>query len=104
MEVAQVVQLFDIVGALAFDRGAGDGEQLVRGLSHRGDDDHRPFCLAGTNDAGDSLNRSGRLDGGPAKFHDDHQSSIPSECINSAFRTAAPAAPRIVLWLSTTNL
>ena len=30
--------------------------------------------------------------------------SSPSACINSAFRIAAPAAPRIVLWPSATNL
>ena len=39
-----------------------------------------------------------------AEFHHDHQSSIPSECISSALSTAAPAAPRMVLWPSATNL
>ena len=34
---------------------------------------------------------------------DAHHSS-PSACISSAFRIAAPAAPRIVLWPSATNL
>ena len=38
-----------------------------------------------------------------AEFHDDHQ-SIPSECMSSALSTAAPAAPRMVLWPIATNL
>ena len=38
-----------------------------------------------------------------AELHD-HVHSSPSRCISSAFRIAAPAAPRIVLWPSATNL
>ena len=55
-------------------------------------------------DAGDAFDGGGRFDRRAAELHDDHQSSIPSECISSAFSTAAPAAPRMVLWLSATNL
>ena len=59
---------------------------------------------ARADDAGDTLDGGGGFDGGAAKFHDDHQSSIPSEYISSAFSTAAPAAPRTVLWPQATNL
>ena len=59
--------------------------------------------LAGAHNAGDAFDGGGALHRGAAELHDDHQSSIPSECISSAFRQAAPAAPRMVLWLSTTN-
>ena len=55
-------------------------------------------------DAGDAFDGGGRFHRRAAEFHDDHQSSIPSECISSAFSTAAPAAPRTVLWPSATNL
>src|SRR5512132_122823 len=97
MEIPQVVELLDVIGALAFDRCVRNREQLVGGLPHRGDDHHGTLGFARADDAGDALNCSGGLDRGPAELHDNHQSSIPSECISSAFSTAAPAAPRIVL-------
>ena len=52
----------------------------------------------------DTLDGFRRFDGRAAELHDDHQSSSPSEYISSAFRTAAPAAPRMVLWPSAMNL
>ena len=55
-------------------------------------------------DAGDAFDGGGGFDRSAAEFHDDHQSSIPSECISSALSTAAPAAPRMVLWPRATNL
>src|SRR5260370_39788578 len=104
MVVAQVVKLADVLLALAPDGSGGDREQLVGGLPHGGNYDHGPTRFAGAHDAGNTLDGSGGLHGAAAELHDDHQSSIPSECISSAFSTAAPAAPRMVLWLSTTNL
>ena len=54
-------------------------------------------------DADDAGHRLGVGDRRAAELHDDVHSS-PSRCISSAFRIAAPAAPRIVLWPSATNL
>src|SRR5438270_6910203 len=104
MIVAQIMQLPYVVLALALDGGIRDGEEFVSGLSHGGDHHHRPAVLTRLDDPGHAFDGGGTLHGGAAEFHHDHQSSIPSECISSAFRTAAPAAPRMVLWLSTTNL
>ena len=97
VEVAEVVQLADVVVALAGDGGLGDGEELVGGLAHRGDDYDGMEIGAGFDDGCDALDGGGGFDGRTAEFHYDHQSSSPSECISSALRTAAPAAPRIVL-------
>ena len=52
----------------------------------------------------DALDRLRRFDGRPAEFHHDHRSRYPSAFISSAFSTAAPAAPRTVLWPSAMNL
>src|SRR5581483_7079221 len=102
--IAQVVNLADVFLALAVDGGLGDGEELVGGLPHGGDDHDGAAMLDGFDDAGDAFDGDGGLDGGAAEFHDDHQSSIPSECMSSALSTAAPAAPRMVLWPRATNL
>src|SRR3954452_6284237 len=104
MVVAEIVDLPDVFVARAADRGIGNGQELVGGLAHGGNDYYRMPLLAGLDDTGDALNRGGTLYRAAAELHHDHQSSIPSECISSAFNTAAPAAPRMVLWLSTTNL
>ena len=45
----------------------------------------------------------GGAHGGPAELHDDH-GSRPRAWSSSAFRMAAPAAPRIVLWTSASSL
>src|SRR5262249_32812713 len=104
MEVAEVVELLDVIGAPAVNGGGGDGEELIGGPPHGGCHYHRAMRFARADDAGDALDSGSALDGGAAELHHDHQSSIPSECISSAFKTAAPAAPRMVLWLRTTNL
>ena len=104
MEIAQVVDLPDVFLALAVDGGGGDGQQLVGGLAHGRNHHHGPALRARFDDAGDAFDGGGRFHRRAAEFHDDHQSSIPSECISSAFSTAAPAAPRTVLWPSATNL
>ena len=73
----------------------------------RHDDDRRR--VAGlrlellADDADDAAHRLRIGDRGAAELHDDVHSS-PSRCISSAFRIAAPAAPRIVLCPSATNL
>src|SRR2546426_5581130 len=104
MIVAQIVKLPDVVVALPLNGGIGDGQQLVGGFSHGGNHHHRPAAFAPFHNAGDSLDGGGGLHRCAAELHHHHQSSIPSECISSAFSTAAPAAPRTVLWVSTTNL
>src|SRR4051812_11324072 len=103
MEIAQVVKLLNVVLPLALDRGGSDGQQLVGGLAHGRYDNHGPLVHARFHDRGDAADRGGGFDGGSAEFHDDHQSSRPSEYISSALRTAAPAAPRTVLWPRATN-
>ena len=70
-----------------------DGQQLVGGLAHGGNHHHGPAIETALDDAGDALDGFGGFDGGAAELHHDHQSSSPSECISSAFNTAAPAAP-----------
>ena len=57
-------------------------------------------------DGGNARDSFLRFDGGSAEFHYDHQSLVrkPSDAMSSAFSTAAPAAPRIVLWPQATNL
>ena len=102
--VAQVVKLADILVAPAVDGGGGDGQQLVGGLAHGGDHHHGMAVPRALDDAGDAFDSGGRFHRRAAEFHDDHQSSIPSECISSALSTAAPAAPRMVLWPRATNL
>src|ERR1017187_5108682 len=104
VEIAQVVDLADVFLARAIDGGRGDGQQLVGGFAHGRNDDHWPAVGAGFDDRGDALDGGRRFHRRAAEFHDDHQSSIPSECISSALSPAAPAAPRTVLWASATNL
>src|SRR5690242_38164 len=104
MIVAQVVKLPDVVAAFPANGGAGDRQELVGGFAHGGNHHYRPPGFAPFDNTGDTLDGGGRLDRGAAELHHHHQSSIPSECISSAFNTAAPAAPRMVLWVSTTNL
>ena len=79
-------------------------EQAVGGLSHGGNHHHRFAVQPGFYDAGYAFESRRGFDGRAAEFHDDHQSSRPSEYISSAFNTAAPAAPRTVLWPSAMNL
>ena len=82
----------------------GDGQQLVGGLAHGGNHHDGMAVHPRLHDAGDAFDGGGGFHRGAAEFHDDHdQSSSPSECISSAFSTAAPAAPRTVLWPSATN-
>ena len=50
-----------------------------------------------------TLTASGQVGSRDLRY-DSHVASKPSRCISSAFRIAAPAAPRIVLWPSATNL
>ena len=104
MKIAEIVDLLEILLALALDGRGRDRQQFVGGLAHGGDHHHGAALFASLDNPGNAFDGGGGLHRGAAEFHDDHQSSIPSECISSAFRTAAPAAPRIVLWESTTNL
>ena len=104
VHVAKIVELADVLGARAVNGCGGDGEQLIGGFAHGGDDNHGTTSCARFDDSGDAFDGGGGFDRTAAEFHDDHQSSIPSECISSALRTAAPAAPRMVLWPRATNL
>src|SRR5947209_19526449 len=104
-------------------RKLGYREQVVGGLAHGGHHYDRPAVQPALHNSGDALDGRGGLDRGTAEFHDDHdwavmfgrsrsresarsihQSSSPSEYISSAFKTAAPAAPRMVLWPKAMNL
>src|SRR5450755_2414395 len=121
------MKLPEILRALALDCGVGQRQQIVGGLAHGGDHHHRAAFLARLDDARNAFNGGGRFHRAAAELHDDHQSNIPciisptsllssvqhpfyhqsnipSECISSAFNTAAPAAPRTVLWVIATNL
>ena len=106
-DLTELVKGLAVLGELtprSIDGRRGDGQQLVGGLAHGGDHDHGLAISAGFDDGGDALDGCRRFDRSAAEFHDDHQSSIPSECISSALSTAAPAAPRTVLCPSATNL
>ena len=104
VEIAQIVDLADVFFARAANGRGGDGQQLVGGLAHGRNHHYRPAVGAGFDDRRDALDGGRGFHRRAAEFHDDHQSSIPSECISSALSTAAPAAPRTVLWPSATNL
>ena len=83
-------------------------DQSIGHLGHRGHDDHRRSSAGmllelRLDDLDDAGHRVGIRDRGAAELHDDVHRK-PSRCMSSAFRTAAPAAPRIVLWPSATNL
>src|SRR5271168_621217 len=110
-------------------RGRRSREEEVRHLRHRGhyDDDLQPALSPSANDACRPIHCLRILNRGPAKLHHDQflsryaqavtakafaetalvgkpsLSSLPSNASTSAFSTAAPAAPRIVLCDSTTN-
>ena len=83
-------------------------DQTIGDLRHRRDDDHRrrrrraPGQMV-AHDRDHAVHRLRIGDRGAAELHDDVHSR-PSRCISSAFRIAAPAAPRMVLWPSATNL
>src|SRR6266446_9820889 len=104
MEGPQIVKLREIILTLAADGRRRDGQQLVSGLAHGRHHHYWLLFRAGFHDRGDASDGAGGFDGRAAEFHDDHQSSNPSEYISSALRTAAPAAPRTVLWPRATNL
>src|SRR5438105_4186209 len=104
MIIAEIVKLRDVILAIAGNGGRRDGQQLVRGLAHGGNHDDRMLLGARFHDGGDASDGGGGFDGGTAEFHDDHQSSSPSEYISSALSTAAPAAPRTVLCAKAMNL
>ena len=104
MEVAQIVQLADVFVALAGDGGLGDGEEFVGGLAHRRDHHDRmaigaAFTMAATR----SMAAADSTEVPPNFITIMSVRASPSECISSALSTAAPAAPRIVLWPSATN-
>ena len=86
-----------------------DLDQPIGHLRHRRDDDDRRRVVRRArrelvaHDGDDPVHRLGVGDRGAAELHDDVHSR-PSRCISSAFRIAAPAAPRIVLWPSAMNL
>ena len=117
-------------GLIAEARGGGGGEQLVGDAGHGGDDDGGVLAAAAAagDDGGGALDGAGVLDRGAAELHDDEvwaggaggviggdhavtavARGMPSlvefaeRARSSALRTAAPAAPRMVLWERTTN-
>ena len=75
LEVAEIVQLADVVFALAGDGGLGDGEESIGGLAHRGDYDYWIKSQARFYYGGDALDGRGGFDGGAAEFHYDHERS-----------------------------
>ena len=72
VEVAEIVELANVVFALAVDGGLGDGEELVGGLAHRGNHDDRMLFGARFHNGGDALDGSSGFDRSAAEFHDDH--------------------------------
>ena len=104
VEIAQRYQFPQCFFALAAHRQIRDLEQAVGGFSHGRNHHHRLAIEPGFYDAGDTFESRRGFDGRAAEFHDDHQSSSPSEYISSAFNTAAPAAPRTVLCPRAMNL
>src|SRR6266851_9298565 len=104
MIIAQVVDLAKIIFTMAANGCRGDGQQSIGGLAHRRYYNYGPTIPPFPHDGRDPLDGGGGFDRRATEFHHDHQSSSPSECISSALSTAAPAAPRIVLWVSATNL
>src|SRR5579885_1363855 len=104
MKFAELSQLVESLLAPSGGGQGSDRQELVGGLAHGRDNHHRPLCDARFDDACHPRDGLSGFDGGAAEFHHDHRASQPSECISSAFSTAAPAAPRTVLWPSATNL
>jgi hypothetical protein len=105
--LAQLAQV--VVGALDV-AGAGvssDSEQTIGHLRHRRDHHDRPACVAtfllcirlalGADNCDEPFDCGLVGDGRATEFHDHHQSNTPSAAISSAFKMAAPAAPRTVL-------
>ena len=101
-------------------RAVGDAEQTVGRARKRRDDDGEPRAAAvlscrairgslASHDCREPLDRVRVGDRRPAELQDAHQRSMgtastPSATSSSAFSTAAPAAPRTVLWPSAMNL
>ena len=86
---------------------AGELEQRVRHARERRDHHQPRPLLAAPRSRPRGAHGLRVLDRRAAELHHDQagppQSSRPSACISSAFRTDAPAAPRTVLWPSATN-
>src|SRR5581483_11055148 len=88
-------------------------DQLVCNFGHRADHHNRLQALGATSSDNACCTMNGRciFDGGPAELHHNQflhagtatGSSLPNETSSSAFSSAAPAAPRIVLCESTVN-
>src|SRR6185437_7650009 len=99
--------------AVALPGGSGGGQKLVRHLGHGAHhhDRRKALVAAALHNAGGAIDGNSIFDGGPAELHHNELvhagtatgSSFPSETSNSAFSSAAPAAPRIVLCESTVN-
>src|SRR5580704_142301 len=104
VEIAQVDKFTECSLPMPAHREIRDLEQSVGGLAHGGNHHHWLAVQPGLYDPGYALQSRRGFDGRAAEFHDDHQSSSPSEYISSAFNTAAPAAPRTVLWPIAMNL
>src|SRR5271156_3569375 len=81
-----------------------DLQKAIGGFTHGGNHHHGLARKPGLYDSGYAFEGRRGFDGRAAEFHDDHQSSRPSEYISSAFNTAAPAAPRTVLCPIAMNL
>jgi hypothetical protein len=105
---AEIAQDFCRLVALPLAGQPPGLDKAIGDLGHRRHDDDRRLVggIRGellADDVDDPVHRLRVGDRGAAEFHDDVHSS-PSRCISSALRMAAPAAPRIVLWPSATNL
>ena len=105
--VAQRPERLERVGQITGSRAAGQREQRVGDTAERGDDDHARAPL-GFDDGTDTREGRRRRDRGSAELHHDHDAAPPASqpraASSSAFRIAAPAAPRIVLWPRATSL
>ena len=70
VRVAQIVDLAQVLFARAFERGLRDGQQLVRGLAHGGDHDHRLAVAPRLHDGRDAFDGGRRFHRRAAEFHD----------------------------------
>src|ERR1700691_1623075 len=104
MKLAQLAELLERRLKLARRGSVSHRQQLVGGFSHRRNHNDRTPVQPLADNARDAPDGLRRFDGRSAELHHDHQSRYPSAFITSAFSTAAPAAPRTVLWPSATNL
>jgi len=78
MEIAQIVNLLDVIRSPPFNGRGRDGQQLVGGLPHGRNHHHRPPSLARPHDGGHALDGGRRFHRRPAEFHHNHRSACPA--------------------------